>query len=160
MCIRDSQKEGKARRHQIYTTIAESLKVGQKSPKKKEAVTRDPRGVKKALEKGRDILREFSRMDEMADELDGGKGKFNGTAHKAMIDNVRTADASSLKVQRQRKQAFDSVMRSVKLNPRKLGKMVHFHKGYGKMSISELMGANNQTHQLSLIHISEPTRPY
>ena len=141
------QKEGKARRHQIYTTIAESLKVGQKSPKKKEAVTRDPRGVKKALDKGRDILREFSRMDEMADELDGGKGKFNGTAHKAMIDNVRTADASSLKVQRQRKQAFDSVMRSVKLNPRKLGKMVHFHKGYGKMSISELMGAYAKSKQ-------------
>ena len=142
-----AKDEGKARRHQIYTTIAENLKMTSKPSKKKEAVTRDPQGIKKVLQKVRDFDREFTRMDEMADVLDGGKGKFNGPAHKAMIDNVRSADAASLKMQRQRKQAFDAVMKSVKLSPRKLGRMVHFHKGYGKMSISELMGVYAKSKQ-------------
>jgi hypothetical protein len=140
-------KEGEARRRQIYTEIANNLKAGQKPPKKKEAVTRDPRGFKGVAKKAQAVLREFVRMDELADTLDGGKGKYDGVAHKALIDNQRAGDADASRMERFRKEAFDSTMKRLKLNPRKLAQKISFHAGYGKLTISELMGVYAKSKQ-------------
>ena len=114
--------------------------MSKKSPKKKEAVTRDPRGFKGVVEKATALKRQFSTMDELADTIDGGKAKYDGAAHKALVDNRRTADAAATKMTRFRKQAFDTVMKQAKMSTRKLGQKISFHPGYGKLSRSELMG--------------------
>ena len=135
-----NQKEGKARRRQIYTTIGENLKVSKKPSKKTEAVTRDSRGFKGLVEGATALKRQFSTMDELADTLDGGKAKYDGAAHRALVDNRRVGDADATKMTRFRKQAFDKVMKDVKMSTRKLGQKISFHPGYGKLSRSELMG--------------------
>ena len=148
---KEIQKKESEKRKKIYDEIKTNLenvpkrfKTKQPKDSKKQKITSDP---KKDKNIGTQIMREFSMMDELADFLDGGKAKYDGVAHKALVDNRRQADANALKMTRNRRKAFDENMKLNKMSNRKLAKKITFFKGFEKATLSELMGVYAKTKQ-------------
>ena len=101
-------------------------------------------GVK---ETGVAIVRQFSRTDEMADTLDGGKAKYDGETHRILIDNINKGDRNALQIGMFRKQSFDKQMQFNGIKNKDFYKKVYFHPKTQKLTISELMGVYAKSKQ-------------